>query len=73
MNAGLSKAKRLRSLKEVRAAFNREGKSVTGWAREHGFTPALVFMVLGGKRPCLRGQSHRIAVKLGIKDGVIAD
>lgn len=71
MKEGVSSKKRLLSLKEARAVFLRSGKSVTGWARENGFTPALVFLVLGGKRPCRRGQSHRIAVKLGIKDGVI--
>jgi gp16 family phage-associated protein len=70
MNAGLSK-KKVRSLKEAREAFHRSGKSVVDWAREHGFSVALVYLVLGGHRKCQRGQSHRIAVKLGIKDGVI--
>lgn len=71
MADGVSSTKRPRSLKEARAAFHRSGKSVVAWAQENGFTPALVYMVLAGKRQCLRGQSHRIAVKLGIKDGVI--
>ncbi|MDD2764977.1 MAG: DNA-binding protein [Opitutaceae bacterium] len=73
MAAGLSKAKKVRSLKEAREAFHRSGKSVKAWAQENGFSVALCYEVLAGGRKCLRGQSHQIAVKLGIKDGVIAD
>lgn len=59
------------SLAEAKASFHRTGKSVVSFAKENGFCPALVYMVLSGSRPGLRGQSHRIAVKLGIKNGVI--
>ncbi len=34
---------------------------------EKGFTPALVYSVLKGERKCLRGQSFKIAVALGIR------
>ncbi|SIQ95247.1 phage-associated protein, BcepMu gp16 family [Aromatoleum tolulyticum] len=71
MAAAVPKGKRVRSLKEAREAFHRSGKTVVAWAKENGFTPALVYMVLSGQRRGLRGQSHRIAVKLGIKNGVI--
>lgn len=73
MAAGLSKAKRVRSLKEARETFHRSGKSVKAWALENGFSVALCYEVLAGGRRCLRGQSHKIAVKLGIKDGEIAE
>lgn len=73
MELGLSKGKKVRSLKEARGKFHRSGKSVVDWARENGFCINLVYEVLNGKRKCLRGQSHRIAVRLGIKDGVIED
>lgn len=73
MAAGLSKAKKVRSLKEVREAFHRSGKSVKAWALENGVSVALTYEVLAGKRKCLRGQSHKIAVKLGVKDGEIAE
>ena len=36
-------------------------------ARARGFSAELTRMVLLGKRKCLRGQSHQIAVALGIK------
>lgn len=72
MEGGLSK-ERARRLKQAREAFHSTGKSVASFAREHGFSAKLVYMVLSGRRTCLRGQSHRIAVKLGIKDGVVED
>lgn len=56
---------------QVRADFNRIGKPVTEWAREHGFKPTLVYEVLRGRILCKRGKSHEIAVLLGLKDGEI--
>lgn len=55
---------------EVRSEFNRIGKPISGWARENGFNPNLVFWVLSG-RPCRHGKSHQIAVLLGLKEGEI--
>lgn len=43
------------------------GLSVVDWANERGFAVALVYAVLSGRRKCLRGESHRIAVALGLK------
>lgn len=45
------------------------GVSIAEWARANGFSSGLVYQVLEGKRKCVRGQSYRIAVALGIKDG----
>lgn len=73
MKQGLSKAKKVKTLAEARAEFHRSGKTVVSWAQQHGFCVNLVYMVLAGKRPGLRGQSHKIAVLLGIKDGVIEE
>lgn len=56
---------------EAKARFHRTGRSVKSFAQEHGFNLQLVYMVLSGYRPGLRGQSHEIAVRLGIKEGVI--
>lgn len=52
---------------EARAAFAARGINIAEWARARGFSPELTRMVLSGKRKCLRGQSHQIAVALGIK------
>lgn len=54
---------------QVRNMFNESGLSVSEWARLRGFSSGLVYQVLDGKRKCMRGQSHQIAVALGLKLG----
>ncbi|WP_184503883.1 hypothetical protein [Sphingomonas endophytica] len=44
------------------------GVNISEWARERGFHVSAVHNVLGGHRSCRRGNSHRIAVALGIKE-----
>lgn len=53
--------------------FIRSGKSVSSWARANGFNVRLVHEVLSGRKLGRRGDCHKIAVLLGMKDGVIAD
>lgn len=62
-----------KTTEQVRAEFLRKGVSIRGWAIANGFTPTLVYEILSGnsKRPCTRGQSHKIAVRLGLKKGEI--
>ena len=62
---------KLRTHSEVREEFKRQGVSISSWALANGFSNNLVFEVLGGRKKCLRGQSHIIAVKLGLKEGAI--
>ena len=52
----------------VRAQFVASGTNISEWARDRGFTLQLVHQILRGERSCMRGESHRIAVALGIKD-----
>jgi gp16 family phage-associated protein len=59
----------LRTPQEVKAELDRKGVSVTAWAVANGFSPNLVHMVLSGGRKPTRGQTHNIAVKLGLKHG----
>jgi len=56
--------------KPAKAAFEASGIPVAAWARAQGFSTGLVYQVLEGRRKCVRGQSHQIAVALGLKDGV---
>lgn len=51
----------------ARKNFNINGETIRDWAVQHNFSVGLVYQVLNGKRKCLRGQSHQIAVKLGLK------
>jgi gp16 family phage-associated protein len=53
--------------------FEASGISVAEWARVRGFSTGLVYQVLDGNRKCLRGQSHRIAMALGLKQGLAMD
>lgn len=65
--------KALLSREDVREKFVREGMTYSEWARKHDVNKHLVSEIINGNRPCKRGQSHKIAVLLGIKDGVILD
>lgn len=70
----MKQTKRLKTREQVRAEFTRTGQSVAAWARTHKLNLSLVYEVLNNpERRCLRGQSHRVAVLLGIKDGLISD
>lgn len=62
---------KLRSREQVREEFIKKGLSIAEWARENGFRYGQVIDVLRSNRQCRRGNSHKIAVLLGIKDGVI--
>lgn len=57
----------------AKALFEDTGVSVAEWARVQGFSTVLVYQVLEGNRKCLRGQSHKIAVALGLKKGKSMD
>lgn len=52
----------------VREKFIKNGLSITDWARQNNFPVALVYQIIRGERKCLRGVSHQIAIKLGIKN-----
>ena len=67
--------KTLRTPAEARADFEQRGISIAAWARQHGLNVGLVYEILQGnkRRRCLRGQSHRAAVLLGLKAGIAGD
>lgn len=58
---------REQALEELRT----RGDTVTGWARRNGFDEWLVRAVIYGQIKGKWGESHKIAVLLGIKDGEI--
>lgn len=63
----------LRTPQQCRSLMENSGISIAEWARKNRFSCGLVYQVLEGKRRCLRGQSHRIAVALGLKAGQLTD
>lgn len=60
---------KLRTAAEARAWLDYQGISIAQWAREHHLHDSLVREVLAGRKKCLRGMSHNIAVLLGMKHG----
>lgn len=63
----------IRTAQDVRNDFIRKGISIASWARANGFDKATVSQVLNGCNAATRGQGHKIAVMLGIKDGEIIE
>jgi gp16 family phage-associated protein len=58
-----------KTIEQVRDEFHRAGRSFAEWARDNEFNRKLVYDILAGRRRALRGQSHDIAVELGLKKG----
>lgn len=58
---------------EVLAEFARKGQSIRGWAKANGVDPSVANGVLRGKLTGRIGESHKAAVKLGLKDGEIVE
>jgi gp16 family phage-associated protein len=70
MNESEHMQEALRTPTQVQTWFRESGVSVVDWAARNGFSPALVYAVIKGRRKCLRGESHDIAVALGMKHGL---
>lgn len=62
--------KNLKTLDEAREELVMRGISISQWARQHGLSEAIVSGVLRGEKKGARGQAHRAAVLLGIKNGI---
>ena len=57
--------------RRAREAIERLGISQTALARALGVNPRIVNEVVRGRLVGVRGDTHKVAVALGIKDGVI--
>lgn len=57
--------------KQAREGLEKRGQSAKDFAELHDLNPSTVYAVLSGQSRCRRGEAHRAAVLLGIKDGVI--
>lgn len=55
----------------IREGLSRIGKTHVDVARELGVPVVVVRGVLGGRFKGSRGSAHKVAVALGLKDGVI--
>lgn len=59
------------TLEQARTQLDREGTSIAEFSRAHGLNKNLVSDLLNGRKKGKRGEAHRAAVLLGIKDGVV--
>ena len=57
-----------KTFEQVKKEFFNTGTSIADWSRENNFSPGLVYWVITNKRLPKRGESHKIAVKLGLID-----
>ena len=64
---------KLKTPQDIKNEWRYAGITMSDWARKHGFCKATVSQVLNGRNTASRGVGHRIAVQLGIKDGVIGE
>lgn len=58
----------MKSLEQVRKDLDRQGITMVDWAKKHGYSYQSVQRVLSGHAACKRGQTHDIAVLLGLKE-----
>ena len=61
----------MESREEAKKNFYTRGLSISGWAKAHNLAPQYVYDLLNGRTAGERGESHRAAVLLGLKDGII--
>jgi gp16 family phage-associated protein len=52
--------------------MDRQGVSIADFSRKHRLNKNLVSDLLNGRKKGKRGEAHRAAVLLGIKEGTVA-
>jgi len=61
----------MRTIEQVREEFDRTGQTIAGWARQNCVSRDIVNRVLSGELIGKHGEAHKVAVLLGLKDGII--
>ncbi|CAE6503378.1 Phage-associated protein, BcepMu gp16 family [Nitrosomonas nitrosa] len=67
------KQKQLKTREDVLAEFANKGISIRRWAIANGLAPSVVHAVLKGRLSGRIGESHKAAVKLGLKYGEVIE
>lgn len=63
----------LRTPAQAKAWLSKQGKTVKQFADENSLDQFTCYQVLAGTKKGARGEAHRAAVLLGIKEGVVPD
>lgn len=58
-----------RTAKEIKEELARKGETILNLAQEHNLKVQIVYDLLNGRLAGARGESHRAAVILGLKEG----
>lgn len=58
-----------RTAKEIKEELARKGLTIADLARKHGLNIVTVYALLNGRLSGARGESYRVAVILGLKEG----
>ena len=61
----------VKTIEEVKKEFDRKGMSFGAWARQNGLRPGVVYDLMNGRQLGRRGDSHKAAVLLGLKEGEV--
>lgn len=61
------------ALSKARQRLLNRGISMQAFAKSHNIHPSTVYAVLSGQNKCLRGEGHRTAILLGIKQAEVTD
>lgn len=64
---------RLNTREEIRMRLSLMGKTHGDVARELGVSPIVITQLLDGRLKGVRGDAHRAAVALGLKEGIVLD
>ena len=54
-------------IRAAKARLALAGETMEQWAASNGYPPKSVYNVLSGRRACIRGESFKIAVALGLR------
>jgi len=63
----MPKRRAIKTREQVKEEFRASGVTFKDWARRNGFSEAVVYSVMNDGRPSVRGEAHRVAVALGLK------
>lgn len=61
----------IRTAAQAKAWLEQQGKSVQEFARENSIDPNTTYQILSGRKKGMRGESHKVAVLLGMKNGLL--
>ena len=61
------KTKYIEEFEKLKENFEKDGKTLAAWARENGYKPREVYLVVGGQNKAKYGKGFEIARKLGLK------